>query len=95
MYNTIHIFKYGECQVISNEENTKTSTENCPSAQAVVDMLFAKKPQDNNASNEYHVVTIFNDISARYSSLEGFFDVEFSEIDSTLVEQLAIEIRNA
>ena len=95
MYNTLHIFGYGECQVITDTENKKVPTSDCPSAQAVVDMVYALKPVDNNAGTDYHAINIFNDMFADYQSPEGNFRVDYSELDLALIDQLVTEIENA
>lgn len=95
MYNTLHIFGYGECQVITDTENKKVPTEDCPSAQAVVDMVYALKPVDNNAGTDYRAINIFNDMFADYQSPEGNFRVDYSELDSALIDQLVSEIEAA
>ena len=95
MYNTLHIFGYGECQVITDTENKKVPTEDCPSAQSVVDMVYALKPVDNNAGTDYHAINIFNDMFADYQSPEGNFRVDYSELDSALIDQLVSEIEAA
>ena len=95
MYNTLHIFGYGECQVITDTENKKVPTEDCPSAQAVVDMVYALKPADNPAGTDYQNITIIRDLYGSYSAPDGFFKVEYSELDSSLIDQLVTEIQNA
>ena len=95
MYNTLHIFGYGECQVITDTQNKKVPTSDCPSAQAVVDMVYALKPVDNNAGTDYRAINIFNDMFADYQSPEGNFRVDYSELDSALIEQLVSEIEAA
>jgi len=95
MYNTLHIFGYGECQVITDTENKKVPTSDCPSAQAVVDMVYALKPTDNNAGTDYRAINIFNDMFADYQSPEGNFRVDYSELDLALIDQLVSEIEAA
>ena len=95
MYNTLHIFGYGECQVITDTENKKVSTDLCPSAQAVVDMVYALKPEGNTAGTDYRAINIFNDMFADYQSPEGNFRVDYSELDSALIDQLVEEIQSA
>jgi hypothetical protein len=92
-YNTLHIFGYGECQVITDTENIKVSTELCPSAQAVVDMVYALKPEKNTAGTGYQNVTILKNIFGSYSAIGGNFRVEYSELDSELIDQLIEEIK--
>ena len=93
-YNTLHIFGYGECQVITDTENKKVPTSDCPSAQDVVNMVYAFKPADNPSTSNYHAVNIFNDMFADYQSIEGNFRVDYSELDSELIDQLVTEIEN-
>jgi hypothetical protein len=93
-YNTLHIFGYGECQVITDTENKKVSTEDCPSAQAVVEMVYILKPEDNPAGTDYRTISIFKDMFADYQSPEGNFRIEYAELDSALIDQLVTEIKN-
>lgn len=95
MYNTLHIFGYGECQVITDTENKKVPTSDCPSAQDVVDMVYALKPTGNTAGTDYQVITIIRDVYGRYSATDGYFTVDYSELDSALIEQLVSEIEAA
>ena len=94
-YNTLHIFGYGECQIITDTENKKVPTEDCQSAQAVVDMVYAKKPNGNTARLDYRVINIFNNMFADYQSPEGNFRVDYAELDLALIEALVTEIENA
>jgi hypothetical protein len=94
-YNTLHIFGYGECQIITETENKKVPTQDCASAQAVVDMLYALKPADNNAGTDYRAISIINNIMGDYQSPEGNFRVDYSELDSALIDQLVSEIEAA
>lgn len=95
MYNTLHIFGYGEIQVITDTENKKVSTEDCPSTQAVVDMVYTLKPEGNTAGTDYQNVTIIKDIYGSYSAIDGSFRVEYSELDVALIDQLVEEIQSA
>jgi hypothetical protein len=93
MYNTLHIFGYGECQVITDTENKKVPTEDCPSAQAVVDMVYALKPEGNTAGTDYRAINIFNDMFADYSDEEGNnFRVDYSELNAALIDAVVIEV---
>lgn len=94
-WNTLHIFGYGQVQLISNTENKLVDSELCPSTQAVVNMVYSHKPQGNTATTDYRTINIFNDLFADYQSNDGSFRVDYSELDSALIEQLASEIQNA
>ena len=94
-YNTLHIFGYGECQVITDTENKKVPTSDCASVQAVVDMVYALKPSGNSAGTDYRTINIFNGLFADYQSPEGSFRVEYAELDPALIDQLVAEIQAA
>lgn len=95
-WNTLHIFGYGQDQLISDTENKLVDKDLCPSTQSVADMIYALKPQDNKASINYRNINIFNGLFADYSDNEGnTFRIEYAELDSALIEQLATEIQNA
>lgn len=96
IYNTLHIFGYGQDQLISDTENKLVDADLCPSTQAVVDMVYALKPDGNAATTNYRNINIFHDLFADYADEEGNrFRVEYSELNSALIEQLATEIQNA
>lgn len=92
-WTTLHIFGYGECQAIGKEYNKKINKSSLTSAQAVIDDIYAKKPQDSDASASYRVITIFNDMDGRYFPEQGkTFSVKFSQLDASLCQALVDEI---
>lgn len=94
-YNTLHIFGYGESQVITDTENKKVSSNELTKVQAVVDNIYSLKPADNNAGTDYRTINIFNDLFVDYSDNEGnSFRVEYSEVDSKKINALVTEILN-
>ena len=96
LYNTLHIFGYGETQVITETENKKVSTDSIVGVQAVVDDLYSKKPADNPATSDYRVISIFNNMFADYTDEEGNrFRVDYSELNSALIDVVVIEVENA
>jgi len=95
-WNTLHIFGYGQDQLISDTGNKLVNADLCPKTQDVVNMVYALKPQGNAATTNYRNINILNDLFADYVDEEGNrFRVEYSELDSKLIEQLAAEIQNA
>jgi hypothetical protein len=53
------------------------------------------KPDGNTAGTNYQNITIIRDLYGSYSAADGFFKVEYSELDSSLIEQLVLDIENA
>ena len=94
-FNTLHIFGYGESQVITDTENKKVASDELTGVQAVVDNVYSLKPADNNAGTDYRTINIFNDLFVDYSDNEGnSFRVEYSEVDSKKINALVTEILN-
>jgi hypothetical protein len=94
-FNTIHVFGYGETQIIGKDYNKKVSTYLLTKVQAVIDNIYSKKPANINAVNEYHAVNIFLGSFADYIPKDDdakSFRVEYSELDANLVSELISEI---
>lgn len=93
IYNTLHIFGYGETQVITETENKKVATDSIVGVQALVDDLYSKKPADNPATSDYRVINIFNDMFADYSDeLGNSFRVDYSELNAALIDAVVLEV---
>lgn len=97
-YNTLHIFGYGETQLITDTENKKVSSSELTSLQAVVDNVYAHKPADNNADTNYHAINIFNTLFADWlpsDKDQKSFRVPYAELDEALIDALVAEIQAA
>lgn len=92
-FNTLHIFGYGESQLIGENFNYKVPNSELPACQPVVDNVYSKKPADSDASADYHAVNIFHDMFADYQPKTGSsFRVPYAELDALLIDALAAEI---
>lgn len=95
-FNTLHIFGYGETQVISDLENKKVASAELSGVQPVVDNIYYLKPVDNNAGLDYRTINIFNGLFVDYSDNQGNnFRVDYSEVNSALIDALVTEVENA
>jgi hypothetical protein len=93
IYNTLHIFGYGETQVITDTENKKVATDSIVGVQALVNDIYSKKPSGNAATSNYRTITILNDIFADYSDEEGNnFRVDYSELNAALIDAVVLEV---
>lgn len=94
-YNTLHIFGYGEVQVIGKDLNKKVATSELTKVQAVVDNVYSFKPEDSTATEEYHAINIFNDMFADWQTkqqgVEGW-RVQYAELDADAIEELVAEV---
>lgn len=96
-YNTIHVFSYGETQLITDTENKKVNSADLTTLQAVVDNIYSHKPTDNDADTNYHAINIFNDLFADWlpsDKDQKSFRVPYAELDATLIDDLVAEINS-
>ena len=94
-FNTLHIFGYGETQVITDTENKKVASDELSDVQPVVDNVYSLKPADSDAGTDYRTINIFNGLFVDYSDNKGRrFRVNYSELDSALIDALVEEVLN-
>jgi hypothetical protein len=94
-WSTLHIFGYGETQLIGNGLNKKVNTSVLTTAQAVIDNVYSFKPEGNTATKDYHAINIFNDMFADWQTTQQGFEgwrVQYLELDATAIESLIAEI---
>lgn len=89
---TIHIFSYGEAQIVSKDLNYKTDISNFNKLQSVIDEIKSKKP-NNVLNSDYHVINIFCDSKISYISKDkkGTFNLKYSDVDSLKINNLIQE----
>jgi len=96
--STLHIFGYGETQVIGQDGDTniskKVPTSSLTKVTPVVDDVYSFKPQDNLSPNEYHAINIFNEMFADYQP-KGEFDswrTEWEKLNAVAIDELVAEV---
>lgn len=101
MKGTIHIFGYGEAQLISETVNFKTGIDKFTKLQAVIDSVKSKKPADKTAG-DYHAINIFGNMRADYQAKrtkdakpkdedKSSFSVKIADLDSKKIDALVAE----
>lgn len=92
-YNTLHIFGYGETQLIGDDFNKKVSSSDLTKLQAVVDNVWSTKPSGSDASQSYHAINIFNDLFADWQPNSGSgFRTQYADLDKVEIDALVDEI---
>lgn len=98
-WNTLHIFGYGETQLITDTINKKVATSGLTAAPAVVSGIYAHKPVDSTASSQYHAINIINNCFADWIPETGeSFRVQWSDLtaqDLLDIDALVLEVENA
>jgi hypothetical protein len=91
-FSTIHIFAYGEAQIIGKDLNFKASVNAFTKLQAVIDDIKSKKPADKT-SGDYHAINIFFSADCRYmgKAKENSFSCKLAELNETKLNALIAE----
>lgn len=96
--STLHIFGYGETQVIGTDGDTqinkKVSTSVLTKVTPVVDDVYSFKPQDNLSPNEYHAINIFSEMFADYQP-KGEFEswrTQWADLNKVAIDELVAEV---
>jgi hypothetical protein len=94
-WSTLHIFGYGETQLIGADFNKKVPSTALTALAAVVNNVYSFKPEGNEATEEYHAINIFNDMFADWqpkaSDAKGW-RTEYAELDAEAIAALVAEI---
>jgi hypothetical protein len=100
-FNTIHLFGFGDSQIIGKDNNGMVKSNTLTNLQAFVDHVVTFKPEEV-VLTEYHVIHIFNEMDVRYlgKGTENHADktdfiVSMTEIDATLLDNLVNELITA
>lgn len=96
--NTLHLFGYGEVQVIGKDGETsinkKVATSALSHVQPLVNNMYSKRRPENKSPNEYHAINIFNGMFADYNTKGDFSNwrVQWYGIDQQLIDNLVNEV---
>lgn len=101
-FKTIHIFGYGEVQLIGGAKDGKVSSSNLESLNAFVDHIKTFKPENVEAS-DLHVIHIFKDGDVRYLGKNGelslrtkkSYSVNLSQVDSGILDNFVNDLIKA
>ena len=91
---TIHIFGYGETQVIKKDVNFKTETSALTKVKPLLDAIWAEKPEDVTGEDGFHVVTMFNYNRKHWSGKknQASFKIKGEDTLVDLIDELVAEI---
>jgi hypothetical protein len=97
-FNTIHVFGFGDTQIIGKDTNGTVKAEELTTLTAFVDHVKTHKPEDV-VLTDHHVIHIFNGSDVRYLGKgtenredKTSFTVKLSDIDSTALEDFTAEL---
>ena len=98
-FSTIHIFGYGETQIIGQTNNGKVESFSLTTLTPFVDHVKTFLPATGVTLTDYHVIHIFESMDVRYlgqgtedRTVQTSFSVTWSQIDQILLTELVDEI---
>jgi len=90
---TIHIFYYGETQIISKDLFVSLKTNKLKSVQPIINQIFLKKPTDNKTLvDNFHAINIFGYNDVRWQSKESFNVKDDADL-KPLIDNLIAELQ--
>lgn len=96
-FNTIHVFGFGDTQVIG-EKNGTVKSDTLTKLTALVDHIKTFKPEDVTLT-DYHVIHIFNGMDVRYlgkgTETKGektSFSVKIADVNPTILNEFTAEL---
>lgn len=97
-FNTIHLFGFGDAQIIGKETNGTLKSSTLTTLTEFIDHIKTFKPEDVILS-DYHVIHIFNGMDVRYlgkredSNQDKLdFTIKIADIDTALLTALVEEL---
>jgi hypothetical protein len=91
---TIHIFGYGETQINSKDLSVKVKTSTLTKVTPLTNAIWAKKPADITAVENFHEVNIFGYNDVRWMCKDGF-SVKNDASLKTKIDDLIAELQTA
>jgi hypothetical protein len=98
-FSTIHIFGYGETQIIGNDNNGKVQSSELTNLVVLVDHIKTFLPESGVTLTDYHVIHIFEGSDVRYLGVgtedrkeDTSFSVKYDQINLTLLDTLVNEV---
>lgn len=96
-FNTIHVFGFGDVQLISKDKNTVVKANTLTKLTAFVNHVKTFKPVDV-VEAEYHVIHVFANNQVKYLGLtdnfktKASFSVAVSELNQTILNDFVNEV---
>lgn len=98
-FSTIHIFGYGETQIIGENNNGKIPSLSLTTLVPFVDHIKTFLPESGVTLTDYHVIHIFEGSDVRYLGVgtedrkeNTSFSVKYDQINLTLLDTLVNEV---
>ena len=92
-WKTIHIFHFGDVQVISEDGTGKTKkSESLASLKYLIDDIWNTRPEDFEGTETFHAIHIFKNEFADWHGGDKHFRTKYDELAYGLIDDLADEV---
>lgn len=91
---TLHIFGYGETQINSKNLSIKVKTSTLTKVTPLTTAIWAKKPADSTAVENFHAINLFGYEDVRWMCKDGF-RIEKDASFKTKIDDLIAELQSA
>ena len=92
---TLHIFGFGDVQVISQGGSVTKPASSLTSLQSVVDNVWSTKPVGYIGVEDYHAINIFESLFADWlpnDNKEKDFRTQYADLDIVAIQALVDEV---
>ena len=94
-WSTLHIFGFGDIQVIAKDGGKTKKATDLTKLQEVIDLVWAQKPSDNTGTKQHHAINIFKGMFADWQSKvkgEKGFRAQYDKLAADKIEALVDEV---
>ena len=94
-WNTLHIFGFGDVQVITADGGATKKSTDLTKLQAVIDNVWSTKPTDYSGTKEYHAINVFESMFADWQpnvKSEKGFRTQYAELNAVAIQELVDEV---
>ena len=94
-WSTLHIFGFGDVQVIAEGGGKTKKAADLTNLQAVIDNVWANAPVGYAGTKDYHAINTFEGMFSDWQSKvhgEKGYRAEYSKLNPTLIQALVDEV---
>lgn len=94
-WNTLHIFGFGDVQVITADGGATKKSADLTKLQAVIDNVWNTKPTDYVGTKEYHAINVFESMFSDWQPKtkdEKVFRTQYAQLDAVAIQELVDEV---
>ncbi len=94
-WNTLHIFGFGDVQVITSKTSVTKAASSLTKLKAVIDNIWSTKPVGYVGTEEYHAINTFEGSFSNWQAknvIEEGFRTQYADLDAVAIQELVDEV---